>query len=282
MTGHGSSVIQTDDVQVLAEIRSVNNRFLKISVSGDLDATHQSQLEALIRGRVQRGAVNVKIQLQFLGANAQYSINVAQLKAYREQLKTLGAVDFQPTLLSLPGVITENIEDSEKDEVWPAIELAMNQALDAFIVMRGQEGHAMMNDMLANCQGIEDNLGQIQEIAPRVIDTYSNRVTDRINRMLEEYDVSVTASDLVKEIGVFTERVDISEEVVRLGCHVEQFRTVANADQSNGRKLDFLTQELLRETNTIGSKANDAEIANRVVEIKTLIERIREMVQNVE
>ncbi|MEM9411949.1 MAG: YicC/YloC family endoribonuclease [Planctomycetota bacterium] len=282
MTGHGSSVVETDNLHVLAEIRAVNNRFLKISISGDLDAPHQSQLESVIRERVQRGAVNVRIQLQFLGENSQYSINTSQLNAYRQQLTELGPIEFSPMLLSLPGVITENIDDSVKDEAWPVIEMAMNQALDAFVEMRSLEGQAMLDDMLQNCSAIEKNLGEIKELAPQVIESYSSRVTDRINRMLEEYEISVTPAELVKEIGVFTERVDISEEVVRLGCHVEQFRSVSNADQSSGRKLDFLTQELLRETNTIGSKANDAEIANRVIEIKTLIERIREMVQNVE
>ena len=100
--------------------------------------------------------------------------------------------------------------------------------------------------------------------------------------MLEEHNVSVSTSDLIKEIGIFTERVDTSEELVRLASHIDQFRTIANGEKSNGRKLDFLTQELLRETNTIGSKANDAKIANHVVEMKTVIERIREMIQNIE
>ena len=140
----------------------------------------------------------------------------------------------------------------------------------------------MSKDMLENCQTIDTQLSAIQKLAPRMVDAYVKKMTDRINGMLEKFEVSITASDIVKEVGVFAERCDISEEVVRLGNHVSQFNKVTALPESNGKKLEFLVQEMLRETNTIGSKSNDTDIANHVVEIKTAIERIREMVQNVE
>ena len=148
--------------------------------------------------------------------------------------------------------------------------------------MRAQEGRVMLQDLEQNCDAIVDASHEIQKLAPRVVENYSKKLTDRINQMLKAYEVSISPSDVVREVGMFAERVDISEEIVRLGSHIKQFREVMSSAESNGRKLDFLTQELLRETNTIGSKANDSEIAARVVEIKTCIERIREMVQNVE
>lgn len=282
MTGHGAAMVQDDQIQVLAEIRSVNNRFLKITVSSDLDASFQSKIEAMIRENVQRGAVNVRIQMQFLGEDSQYQINVAQLKSYRNQLKPYGEMASDGSLLMLPGVVLESIDESSIETAWPSIQSAMKQAIDKFVDMRRQEGQAMLDDLSDNCNLLENHCSKIKELSPNIIDEYSNRVTERINRMLEEHNVSVSTSDLIKEIGIFTERVDTSEELVRLASHIDQFRTIANGEKSNGRKLDFLTQELLRETNTIGSKANDAKIANHVVEMKTVIERIREMIQNIE
>ena len=140
----------------------------------------------------------------------------------------------------------------------------------------------MLNDLSSNCDILKDHVEKIKNLAPIVVEDYGKRITDRINRMLEEHEVSVATSDLIKEVGVFAERVDTSEELVRLDSHIDQFRSIASGKDSHGRKLDFLTQELLRETNTIGSKANNAEIASHVVEMKTIIERIREMIQNIE
>ena len=276
MTGHGSAMVQDDHVHVLAEIRSVNNRFLKVSVSSDLDAAFQSKIEAMVRENVQRGAVNVRIQLQFLGDEAQYQINLAQLNSYRNQLKPFGDMAVDGSLLVLPGVVLESLGDSNLDLAWPTVESAMKQALDKFVEMRRQEGKAMLDDLLENCDLLEQHNAEVKKQSPGVVENYASRVTERINRMLEEYKISVSTSELIKEIGIFTERVDTSEEMVRLSSHIEQFRTIANENESNGRKLDFLTQELLRETNTIGSKANDAQIAGHVVEMKTIIERIRE------
>ena len=281
MTGHGSASVQNDQVQVLVEIRTVNNRFLKISVSGDLDASMQSKVEGMIRENIQRGAVNVRVQYQIVGENSQYQINLPQLQAYQKQLAGFSGAELS-SLLTLPAVVLESIDESSAETAWPSIETAVQQALDKLVEMRRSEGKAMLNDLLSNCDLLQDHVAQVKNLAPNVVDEYSKRITDRINRMLEDHEVSVATSDLIKEVGVFAERVDTSEELVRLDSHLDQFRTIAASDESNGRKLDFLTQELLRETNTIGSKANDAEIAAHVVEMKTVIERIREMRRNIE
>jgi len=134
----------------------------------------------------------------------------------------------------------------------------------------------------ANCEVIATELDRIEERAPLVVEAYRKRLTERLNKLLEEYEVSIEATDVVREVGIFADRGDISEEIVRLRSHLRQFDAIAASEESNGRKLEFLIQEILRETNTIGSKANDAEIAGHVVEIKTAIERMREMIQNVE
>ncbi len=148
--------------------------------------------------------------------------------------------------------------------------------------MRAEEGRAMAGDLKANCQAAADSLAQIRRRAPLVVDAYRARLEQRLKRVLAEYDVVVDAADLIREVSLFAERGDISEEIVRLQSHLDQFDTILSQPESSGRRLEFLTQEMLRETNTIGSKANDVEIAREVIEIKTAIERIREMVQNVE
>ena len=285
MTGHGQASVQDDQVRVVAELKTVNNRFLKTNINCDLDAAHESKLESLIKQNIQRGTVNLRLKTQLLGGEATCRLDDAVIRSYWLQLSEIAgssqSVNVE-SLLVLPGVIAENVEDDLNEVVWPAAEQATKNALAQLNEMRRLEGDAMQTDMLANCRIIAQQLEQVKELAPRVITNYSKRMTDRINSLLQTHDVSIQATDIIKEVGVFAEKCDISEEAVRLASHIEQFNRVIDESESNGKKLDFLVQEMLRETNTIGSKANDVDIANHVVEIKTCIERIREMVQNVE
>jgi uncharacterized protein (TIGR00255 family) len=140
----------------------------------------------------------------------------------------------------------------------------------------------MATDMRSNCQVMSNCLQQIKQRAPLVIDAYRKRLEERVGKVLEEYRVSLEPGDLVREVSLFAERSDISEEIVRLESHLVQFDAIMEVPDSSGRKLEFLIQEMFRETNTIGSKSYDVEIARLVIEIKTAIERLREMIQNVE
>ena len=285
MTGHGQSLVQNSQVRVLAEVRSVNNRFLKTNVSCDLDASHQSKLENLIKKFINRGSVNLKVKSERLLKGGDYKLNDAVIRAYWLQLSEVAGSSQSinvESLLQLPGVVQENVADDYSEVIWPSLEQAVTEALQKHLEMRSQEGAVMQHDMRQNCTAIRTELAEIQRVAPRVIENYSQKIIDRIKSLLEKHDISVQPADVIKEVGIFAERVDISEEIVRLSSHLNLFDSVIDADESNGRKLDFLVQEMLRETNTIGSKANDADIASRVVSIKTSIERIREMVQNVE
>ena len=148
--------------------------------------------------------------------------------------------------------------------------------------MRAEEGRAMAADLAANCRRSPGELEAIDARAPLVVDRYRARLTERLTKMLAEYQITLEPADLIREISIFAERSDISEEIVRLRSHLEQFDDTLDLPESSGRKLEFLTQEMFRETNTIGSKANDVQIARHVIEIKAAIERIREMIQNVE
>ena len=148
--------------------------------------------------------------------------------------------------------------------------------------MRLEEGRAMAVDLKANCQLAAANLEQVRLRAPDVVESYRKRLEERVGRILEEHKVSLDPADLVREVSLFAERTEISEEVVRLASHLEQFDAIMSAPQSSGRKLEFLIQEMFREANTIGSKACDVQIARLVIDVKAAIERLREMVQNVE
>jgi uncharacterized protein (TIGR00255 family) len=285
MTGHGQASVQHDQVRVVAELKTVNNRFLKTNINCDLDAAHEAKLETLIKQNVKRGTVSLRLKSQLLGGDAAFQLNEAVIRSYWLQLSEIAgstqSINVE-SLLVLPGVIAENFRDDLNEILWPAAEQASKEALDQLNEMRRLEGSVMQKDMLANCKIIAEQLEQVKKLAPRVITNYSKRMTDRINSLLQSHDVSIQETDIIKEVGVFAEKCDISEETVRLASHIDQFNQVIQDSESNGKKLDFLIQEMLRETNTIGSKANDVDIANHVVEIKTCIERIREMVQNVE
>ena len=140
----------------------------------------------------------------------------------------------------------------------------------------------MRQELLDNCETIRKNLDRVAELAPRVVEAYRDRLHERVRALLAEFDVEVDKADLIREVSIFAERGDIAEEIVRLRSHLDQFAQVIDESESSGRKLEFLSQEMFREANTIGSKASDVEISRYTVEIKGVIEKIREMIQNVE
>ncbi len=290
MTGHGQSQVQLDTISIDCEIKAVNNRFLKCNVYWhDQFSIYETALQNLMRQYVRRGTVTVNIHLQSTSCFASYSLNSEQLKKYMHELKAI-ELDWDcslqaniNTLLTLPGVVTETSEKMiDVESVWPSVEQAVIAALVNLNAMRAQEGSAMARDIRSHLESIDGLIEKVNQRAPSVVADYSQRLLDKINELLRPLSTQVTNAELVKEVGIFAERSDISEEIVRLRSHLVQFRTSIDSGKADGRKLEFLTQELLREANTIGSKANDAQISNCVVEIKMAIERIREMVQNIE
>jgi len=283
MTGHGQSRYHDDHHEISVEIRTVNSRHLKLNVYADLDVASQSKIEGLIRGQIHRGTVTVRVNVKSLSAG-EFELNEPLIRSYWTRLSEIAgqgeSVNLE-SLLALPGVVVEKAA-SDPEALWPRLEKVVVEAIENLQAMKKREGEDMEQDMLSNLDLIEKRLDAIRTLAPSVSQNYSKRLTDRINGLLEKYDITVEAADVIREVGVFAERVDNSEETVRLGTHLNHFRETIASTPKAGRKLDFLVQEILRETNTIGSKANDSGIATEVVEIKTSIERIREMVQNIE
>ncbi|MCA9265438.1 MAG: YicC family protein [Planctomycetales bacterium] len=291
MTGHGDGSAKKSGLRALVEIRSVNNRYFKFVFRGGPEASGalESRVEGVVRQRMRRGSVTVHLRLDRDVAPENFRVNVDVLQSYVEQIQkgwpssNVDTAALLPALVSLPGVTLEMVNDQDTlDADWEAIGPALDKALGAIDAMRTAEGQAMTVDLQSNLQEIAGHLTAIEARAPEVVAAYGGRLTERINHLLSKHDVEVQPGDLIREVGVFAERSDIAEETVRLRSHLSQFNDVMGNRESSGRKLEFLVQEMFRETNTIGAKGNDAEIARRVVEIKTSIERIREMIQNIE
>ena len=290
MTGFGESRREAEGLKISVEIRSVNNRYLKLNTR--LTEPYQgieSDVEALLRERLHRGTINVSVRVERQRSADEYQLNIVALEAYRRQIEQLEgrwhiAENVPLTqLLLLPGVVQENAPatfDIRHD--WPLIRETLKEAIERLCQMRFAEGQAMAKDLKVNRTAIAEHLAGIQQRAPRVVEAYRDRLQERVQKLLSKLGVELDPGDLIREVSVFAERSDISEEIVRLSSHLEQFEKTVNLPKSSGRKLDFLTQEMVRETNTIGAKANDLEITRHVVDIKAAIERIREMVQNVE
>jgi uncharacterized protein (TIGR00255 family) len=290
MTGFGEAHHQGEGLTISVELRTINSRYFKLSVKcGEGYSALEAEIENVVRQQIRRGTLQVALHVNRTKASDDFNINTAVLESYRRQLaaiqqqwKTNETLSLQ-SLLALPGVVSEHVpdaEDAERD--WPIIRSTLQAAMENLAKMRTDEGRAMAADLRANCKAIADELTIIEQHAPNVSESYRTRLADRLRAVLLEHQVSLDPTDVIREVSIFAERSDISEEIVRLRSHLEQFDSIMDLPESSGRKLEFLTQEMFRETNTLGSKANDADIARRVIDIKAAIERVREMIQNVE
>ena len=290
MTGFGEAHIQQDGLAVAAEVRSINSRYMKVTVRcGEGYAALEPKVESLLRDKLRRGTISVNVRVMRTKSCEDYRIDTDLLDRYHEsfrQWQESRGLDRQArvdNLLLLPGVVNEepaSAADVEAD--WPLIEQTLQDAVENLAHMREDEGRAMEADLRKNCLAAGEALDAIAGRAPLVVESYRQRLGERLSKTLAEHKIELDPADIIKEVGLFAERSDISEEIVRLRSHLEQFFSIMKLPDSSGRKLDFITQEMFRETNTIGSKANDVEIARNVIEIKANIERLREMIQNVE
>jgi uncharacterized protein (TIGR00255 family) len=292
MTGYGEASYQSDLLNLTIELRSVNNRYLKVSLrAAEPYNLLEAEFEKVIRRTVKRGTIQVHMRCQRQFSPQDFQINAVALRSYLAQLQPLagelrlpdGGQALLSQVLTLPGVVPEPAAAAfSMDEEWPVIEKALERGIERLQAMRLEEGKAMAAELLAHRDHIARELDDIRRRVPTVAVTFRDRLLERVRSLLSELDVQIDRSDLIKEVSIFAERSDIAEEVTRLASHLEQFQDIVNEPESAGRKLEFLTQEMFRETNTIGSKASDVDISRHVVVIKGTLEKIRELVQNVE
>lgn len=292
MTGYGEATYQSDALTLAIELRALNNRYLKVS----LRATEpynllEAEFEKVVRRTVKRGTLQVHLHVRRQSSPQDFQINTVALRSYVSQLRPvceeLGLRDRVDVLLgqvlALPGVVPEPVVGTSDFEAeWPFIERTLDQALAKLQAMRQEEGRAMAQELLAHRDEIARHLDAVRALAPGVAGNFRERLLERVRALLSELDVTIDRSDLIKEVAIFAERSDVAEEVMRLGSHLDQFQDIMNEPESAGRKLEFLTQEMFREANTLGSKAGEVEISRHVVEIKSVLEKIRELVQNIE
>jgi uncharacterized protein (TIGR00255 family) len=290
MTGFGNASGQNERFSAAAEIKAVNNRYLKVSTRfPDVLASLEPEFERLIRESIARGTVSLNLRFAPVGQGSRYHIVPEVVAAYSHQLRQIGVQqslpvpDWSDAILSLPGVVADELSSTvDPKEEWPLLEQTIREAIERLQEFRQREGEAMQRDLALNCDIISERVELISQRAPEVVSAYRDKVLDRVTELLKGSVASVQPNDLIREVSVFADRCDINEEITRLRCHVEEFRKVMDAPQSQGRKLDFLSQEIFREINTTGSKASNVEIAHHVVEMKAAVEKIREVLQNVE
>lgn len=291
MTGYGSAEGQLHGVTYTAEIKTVNNRFFKTIIKlPDQTAYLEEDIERLLRGSIERGMVNYTLRTAGIGSESALEINAPAVKACATKLKQLGTeagadytIDMSQLLL-LPGMLLPLVpSDAEAQAIKDKVLKLTGEAIEELTKMRNTEGEALATDLKDCCDIVRQGLEKIKSRERTAKKEYQERLQRRVNELLASAQISLDETTLAREVAVFAERSDISEEISRLNSHLAQFEDICeNQGGPAGRRLDFLAQELLREANTIGSKSSDLEISHWVVDIKCQIDRIKEQVQNIE
>ena len=295
MTGFGRGAARADATEAAVEVRSVNGRFAEVSVRGPrvLNA-FEPAIQALCKERLQRGNVTVSVTLQRRGAATGHQVDreaageAAQLLLDVRNAAGLDATEAPVTLDALLryDVLVAEERDTEAEEAsaWTAVEQALGEALDELDAMRIQEGEALKDEFAQRLESIEKHLVAVETRAPERVAEAKEKMQRRIAELLDGDGIAAEKVDgdrLELEIALLADKLDVTEETVRLRSHIAQFREALGADEPVGRRLNFLAQEFNREINTIASKANDADLATRAVRMKEELEKIREQVQNV-
>ena len=289
MTGFGDATAERDGTHYAVEIRSLNNRYFKPIIKlPETISGLEPELESMLREKLGRGSITYILKMRSDSAEAAYHINTSALKSYLEQLQAVKGLDGLvqidlASLVQLPGVCQEpRDETDEMERHGPVVRELTAKAIVKLNAMRSREGAQLFTELMRHVGVIASNLREIAKRAPSVVEDYHRRLSQRVNQLLSQAELKVNEPDLIKEVAVFAERADINEEIQRLTSHLDAFEQSCRESEHAGRKLDFITQEMLREANTIASKANDAQIARHIVEIKGAIDRLKEQVQNVE
>lgn len=291
MTGYGEARLSADGVTYRVEIRCVNNRYFKASIKlPEPFGRFEADFDRLLRERLGRGSITFSLRITDESFSSACRINTDVLDDYVRQLTEVGKkyglarIDFS-RLLDAPGIMqVPDIDDERLASQFKIIQTLADRAMNGVIVMRKAEGEAILRDLREHIAEIRSRLEEVRRRSPTVVLEYQKRLQSRVQQLLdgmEGVNVQLHEDSLAREVAIFAERCDVNEEVSRLSSHLDQFDGLCSAPEEAGRKMDFLSQELLREANTIGSKSNDAELSKHVVAIKACVDRIKEQVQNV-
>lgn len=288
MTGFGAGDAETADFKVHIEVKAVNQRFLETNYHMPYSMNmFENQLTKKIKEYASRGKLDINIRFQDLRDKAvTVKVDKGLVAAYGQALQEissqleLSAPVTAAQIASYPDVLKLNEENADLEAAQPVLMQAMEQALESFVAMREAEGQNIQRDLLARIATLENFVGELEKLAPEIVAAYRQRLENLLREYLAKEDIE--ESRIIQEVALFTDKVNYTEETVRLRSHFDQFRQIITAGEPVGRKLDFLIQEMNREINTVASKANSAGAAQFVVDVKSEIEKIREQIQNIE
>jgi len=289
MTGYGKGEHENQLYRFSVEMKSVNHRYNDIYIRMPKHISYlEEKIKRIIKNEIKRGKIDVFINLEYLEDSAMdVKVDIPLAKSYKSALNELilelDLKDYVKlnNILHMDNVINSERKDVDEEEIEDCLKEAINIGLEQMVNMRMAEGKELKEDMILKLKNVEENLIFIEKRAPNVVLEYKEKLSERIEELLND-DIDLDEDKLNNEVAFFADRSSIDEEIVRLKSHIKQFYLILEEENSIGRKLDFLIQELNREINTIGSKSNDVSISKLVVDIKSELEKIREQVQNIE
>lgn len=289
MTGFGRGESTNEVHNFNVEVKTVNHRYNDIVIKMPKHINYlEEKIKRTIKDKINRGRVEVYINLEYIDESAvDVKVDLSLANAYKEALNTLAdQLDIKDDvnlshMLSFSEIIRTERKELNEDETWNCLEVAIVEALDCVIDMRIKEGLALKSDLEAQLMSMDEIIDKIEERSPLVVIEYREKLESRIKEILN-IDCNIDEERLAYEVAFFADKSDINEEIIRFKSHIKQFLKSLEENEPVGRKLDFLIQEMNREINTIGSKANDLVISNSVVNIKSQLEKMREQVQNIE
>lgn len=295
MTGFGRGQYEDENFSVTVEMKTVNHRYNEVAIRLPRFLNPlEDKIRKSILKTVNRGRIDVFINADYTSSeNCTLKVDKNLAAAYHKALQEVGsAIGLEELNINSAQEVMYlsrcqdviNVKEGffDVETVWPKVEQAVKEALQNLVAMRETEGGNIYGDFIYRADLIAEKLTQIEARSPKVVEEYQAKLTERLNNLLADHNITVEPERLLQEVAIFADRASITEEIVRLKSHIKQFKNIINSDQPVGRKLDFLIQEFNREANTIASKANDYTLAQIVVEIKAEIEKIREQIQNIE
>lgn len=288
MTGFGRAQISVEGYNITAEIRSVNHRYFEFSAKMPRTFSFlEEKVKSLLSAEISRGKVECSLQIEATAdESVVVTVNEPLAKGYIKaigEISEMFSLENDLTALSVArfsDILSISKAPVDEEDLWNKVQVAVSQALNRFIEMRETEGERLKADVLSRADNIISNVAYIEERSPETVKLYSEKLLERMKNVLG--DTQVDEARLLTEVAVFADKVAVAEETVRLRSHIDQLHEMLSSDEAIGRKLDFLVQEINREANTIGSKAQDVDIARRVIDIKAEVEKIREQIQNIE
>lgn len=294
MTGYGRQHTITEDKEILVEIKSVNHRYFEFTARVPRSYGYlEDKLKSLVQSKVSRGKVEVNLSIYpTKSSQVTISVNKELAQSYTTALRSLNEDEVGASGLNLyddlslsvishfSDIFTVKKQTEDEESVWAAVMPVTTAAVDSFVAMRLDEGERMQTDVIGRLDTILEDVATIEKQAPSIIERYKKRISDKLEEILQTKDID--ENRVLTEVAILSDKISVDEETVRLKSHIEQFKSLTQAIEPVGRKLDFLIQEINREVNTLGSKIQDIVVTSVVVNLKSELEKIREQIQNIE